>query len=281
MFDAALAAAVSHAAFGLPQHGHIRQTEIVKDLFEGHFESATTVAQAFKGALLGIGVAEAVDGEVVAFDDTVWRVPVDGIPVVAEPALGLPFSVVAFGGTEITETVPTGTDFAGLTALIDGVLKAAGQHHDHCVAAIRVDGTFTEMLLRSEPRQTPPFRPLTEVLDHEVQFPFATWAGTLVGFRFPDVNDQVVIPGLHLHGVGADRRSGGHCHRAVTVEATLQIWLDDVDIFVPMTGVHYGVEAPGEVAERPNAGALKAPEGKPSGGSNPSLAASSINPRLR
>jgi hypothetical protein len=30
----------------------------------------------------------------------------------------------------------------------------------------------------------------------------------------------------------------------------------------------------GEVAERPNAGALKAPEGKLSGGSNPSLAAS-------
>ncbi len=29
----------------------------------------------------------------------------------------------------------------------------------------------------------------------------------------------------------------------------------------------------GEVAERPNAGALKAPEGKLSGGSNPSLAA--------
>jgi len=33
------------------------------------------------------------------------------------------------------------------------------------------------------------------------------------------------------------------------------------------------VRPSGEVAERPIAGALKAPEGKPSGGSNPSLAA--------
>ena len=33
------------------------------------------------------------------------------------------------------------------------------------------------------------------------------------------------------------------------------------------------VDPSGEVAERPIAGALKAPEGKPSGGSNPSLAA--------
>ena len=32
----------------------------------------------------------------------------------------------------------------------------------------------------------------------------------------------------------------------------------------------------GEVAERPNAGALKASEGKTSGGSNPSLAAEAV-----
>ena len=248
MFDAALAAAVTRAApditpteHGHIEHGHIQQTEIIKDLFEGHYEAATTVAQAFEGALLGIGVAEAVDGEIVAFDGTVWRVPVDGIPVVAEPALGLPFSVVALGGTEITESVSAGTDFTGLTALIDEVLKNAGQHDDHAVAAVRVEGTFTGIVLRSEPRQQRPYRPLTEVLDHEVQFRFDTWSGTLVGFRFPDVNDQVVIPGLHLHGIGADRRSGGHCHRAVTVSATLRVWLDDVDIFVPMTGVHYGM----------------------------------------
>lgn len=214
MFDAALAAAVNRAEpdIGKVTRGHIQQTEIVRDLFEGHYESVITVAEAFKDAVLGIGVAEAVDGEIVAFD-----------------------------GVSITEQVAAGTDFAGLTTLIDEVLKAAGQHHDHLVAAIRVDGTFTEVLLRSEPRQTPPYRPLTEVLDHEVQFAFGTWSGTMVGFSFPDVSGQVVIPGLHLHGVAADRNSGGHCHLGVTAVATLRIWLDDADIFVPMTGVHYGV----------------------------------------
>ncbi|CAB4833735.1 MAG: hypothetical protein F2763_06560 [Actinobacteria bacterium] len=242
MFDAALVAAVTRAPnIDKVARGHIQQTEIVKDLSEGHYDSAVTVAEAFKDAVLGIGVAEAVDGEIVAFDGAVWRVPVDGIPVIAEPQQGLPFAVVATGGTSITEQVADGTDFAGLTTLIDEVLKAAGQLHDHLVAAIRVDGTFTEVLLRSEPRQTPPYRPLTEVLDHEVRFAFGTWAGTMVGFRFPDFNDQVVIPGLHLHGLASDRNSGGHCHRGVTEVATLRIWLDDADIFVPMTGVHYGM----------------------------------------
>ena len=195
MFDAALVAAVTRAPnIDKVARGHIQQTEIVKDLSEGHYESAITVAEAFKDAVLGIGVAEAVDGEIVAFDGAVWRVPVDGIPVIAEPQQGLPFAVVATGGTSITEQVAAGTDFAGLTTLIDEVLKAAGQLHDHLVAAIRVDGTFTEVLLRSEPRQTPPYRPLTEVLDHEVRFAFGTWAGTMVGFRFPGCICTVLLP---------------------------------------------------------------------------------------
>ena len=172
MFDAALVAAVTRAPnIDKVARGHIQQTEIVKDLSEGHYESAITVAEAFKDAVLGIGVAEAVDGEIVAFDGAVWRVPVDGIPVIAEPQQGLPFAVVATGGTSITEQVAAGTDFAGLTTLIDDVLKAAGQLHDHMVAAIRVDGTFTE-----------------------VQFAFGTWAGTMVGFRFPGCICTVLRP---------------------------------------------------------------------------------------
>ena len=144
MFDAALAAAVTRAPnIDKVARGHIEQTEIVKDLFEGHYESAVTVAEAFKDSVLGIGVAEAVDGEIVAFDGAVWRVPVDGIPVIAEPQHGLPFAVVARGGVSITKQV----------------------------AAIRVDGTFTE-----------------------VQFAFGTWAGTMVGFRFPGCICTVLRP---------------------------------------------------------------------------------------
>ena len=186
MFDAALASAVHRAE---DHHGHIRQIEIVTDLFEGHYEAVTTVDEAFAGALLGLGVAEAVDGEIVAFDGEVWRVPVDGVPVRAPGLLGMPFAVVAEGGEEIIEELPAGLTFEGITAHIDHVLSLLDKHHDHLVAAVRVDGVFSDVLLRSEPGQTPPYKPITEVLAHEVQFEFTAWTGTLVGFRFPDVDD--------------------------------------------------------------------------------------------
>jgi acetolactate decarboxylase len=230
MFDAALAAAVARDT----AHGHIVQTEALRDLFAGHFEAVTTVREAFTPCLLGLGVAEAADGEIVAFDGEVWRIPVDGHPVIADADLGLPFAIAAEGGEYLSVELPAGLDFAGMTAHIDTVVRGLGKHHELLVAAIRIDGLFGDVLLRSEPRQSPPFPLLTTVLEHEAQFEFPSWAGTLVGFRFPDVDAGILIPGLHLHGVSDDRESGGHCHRGAVVAATMRIWVDDVDVRMPL-----------------------------------------------
>jgi len=243
MFDAALASAVHRAADASSPSapGHIRQTEVLSDIFAGHFDAVTTVGEAFAPVLqgqgerngLGLGVAEAADGEVVAFDGEVWRIPEDGRPVLADPGLGLPFAVVAEGGEPVIAQLPAGLGFTEITAHVDALLRRLDKHHNHLVAAVRIDGLFGDVLLRSEPRQTPPFPTLTTVLEHESSFAFSCWPGTLVGFRFPDVNDGIVIPGLHLHGVSDDRASGGHCHHATIIAATLRVWVDDVEVRIP------------------------------------------------
>ena len=230
MFDARLVAAA---------HGHVHQVEVVTDLFRARYEAVTTVGEAFANTVLGIGVAEACDGEIVGFDDEVWRVPADGVPVVAPVDLGLPFVIVATGATGATGAVPLSVPLdAGMTmpeiaVAVSSILSDAGIDDAHHVAAIRLDGHFTGVLLRSEHRQEPPYDPLPEVLAHEVRFAFDHWAGTLVGFRFPDIEDGIIIPGLHLHGVSDDRRSGGHCHEATTRAVTMSVWLDDYDVDIP------------------------------------------------
>lgn len=251
MFDAALASAVHCAGDASPSSlsamGHIRQTEVLSDMFAGHFDAVTTVGKAFAPVLqgkgqgqgqggsngLGLGVAEAADGEIVAFDGEVWRIPMDGRPVLADPILGMPFAVVAEGGEAVIQQLPAGLGFAEITAHIDALLSSLDKHHEHLVAAVRIDGLFGDVLLRSEPRQTPPYPTLETVLEHEASFAFSCWPGTLVGFRFPDVNDGIVIPGLHLHGISDDRASGGHCHHATTIAATLSVWVDDVEVRIP------------------------------------------------
>jgi acetolactate decarboxylase len=236
MFDPALAAAA---------HGHISQVDTFTDLYRAHYEAHTTVAETFHDFTLGLGVAEACDGEIVAFDGRVWRVPADGYPVPAEPSLGLPFAVVAQGGMPIDTPVPPGSTMNDITTLVADVVTAGdlAQPTEHLVAAVRIDGVFTDVVLRSEHRQKPPYPPLPDVLSHEVRFEFPTWEGTLVGFRFPDAQDGVVNPGLHLHGLAVDRNSGGHCHTFSVAHAILTVWLDDVAVTLPHEGLAEQVRA--------------------------------------
>ncbi len=223
MLDPALLSAV---------RGHVQQIETIHDLEIGHFDAVTTVGDAFDGCLLGLGVAEAADGEIIAVDGEVWRVPADGVPRIAPAALGLPFAISASGGASIRVRLETGSTLESIRTTIDEIRLMSGVK-DSPVVAIRIDGSFDDVLLRSEPRQSKPYQLLSDVLDHEVRFPFETWTGSLVGFRFGDVRDEVAIPGLHLHGIAEDRSSGGHCHKATIADAFLTAWIDNVEFVVP------------------------------------------------
>jgi len=77
-------------------------------------------------------------------------------------------------------------------------------------AAIRLDGRFATVTVRSVPRQHRPYRPLAEVVADQHVFMLHAVEGTIAGFRFPDHSDGVEVDGYHLHFVDADRARGGH-----------------------------------------------------------------------
>ena len=163
MINMSLATAIHHSrhASAPPDHaGHIRQIETVHDLFAGRYEAVTTVGETFTDAVLGIGVAEGVDGEIIHVDGITWRIPANGVPERAGADLGMPFAVAAYGGTPITRDIPSGATMTEITTVVDGVLAEENLHHDYLVAAVRVTGDFSHVLLRSEHGQTPPYQPL-------------------------------------------------------------------------------------------------------------------------
>lgn len=217
MLDPKLAAAVNHAV-----HGHVLQVEPVAELMSGAYGAVTQAGEFFTNTVLGLGVAEACDGEVISVKGETWRIPADGLPQRAPADLGLAFAVSATGGEPITIPVTSPTDWNAL----DAVVAECAAHS--AVAAMQIEGDFRDVLLRSEARQEPPYPTLPEVLAHEVQFPFAEWSGTMVGFRFPTA--EGTIPGFHLHAISTDRKSGGHCHHATLVSGLISMWLDDVHI---------------------------------------------------
>src|ERR1700760_5061736 len=76
--------------------------------------------------------------------------------------------------------------------------------------AVRLDGQFASVRARSVPRQTPPYRPLAEVVADQHVFELTEVEGTMVGFRFPAYVEGIEVAGYHLHFVDSERRRGGH-----------------------------------------------------------------------
>lgn len=229
-------------------HGHVHQIDAVTDLIYGNYESVTTVHEAFSNTVLGFGVAEHLDGEIVSVDGITWRIPASGRPELAGPEVGMPFAIGAEGGSPLTLQVPPGTTQDQIATMVENAIHL--QHDQrHPVAALRLDGTFVDVLLRSEHKQSPPYQHLDSVLRQEVQFAFDTWQGTFVGFSFPlQANNDATIPGLHLHAISYDRTSGGHSHRATSVTAQLRMWLDDVDIALPKSRITHALDGLQKVA---------------------------------
>lgn len=226
-------------------HGHVHQIDVLTDLLHGHYDAITTVGEVFTDSIVGLGVAEYLDGEIISVDGETWRIPASGIPEIAAPSLGLPFAVSASGGTPITTELSPGDTHAEISTFINKTIYEESDA-DHAIAAIRIDGSFTDVLLRSEHRQVPPFVHLDQALREEVQFPYQEWRGTVVGFAYPLTDDLggdgVIIPGLHLHAISQDRNSGGHVHHLTVVQAKISMWLDDSRIDIPRSRVRQTLE---------------------------------------
>jgi acetolactate decarboxylase len=76
--------------------------------------------------------------------------------------------------------------------------------------AIRIDGTFPAMKVRSVPRQEKPYPRLVDAVAHQRIFEYEQVSGTVVGFFTPAFMDGLNVPGYHLHFISDDRRLGGH-----------------------------------------------------------------------
>jgi acetolactate decarboxylase len=202
MLDADLIHAVRSAQAG---DGVVFQTSTIEALLHGAYEGDVTVAELAGRGDLGIGTFDGLDGELVAVDGTIFRAAADGTAAPAEPGRRSPFAVMArfAPGPERRLRGPMG--FAALLAALDAGVPPGG-----ACCAVRLEGDFERVRLRSVPAQSPPYRPLDAVLRDQRVFELADVRGTVVGFRFPASARGLDVPGFHLHFLTEERARGGH-----------------------------------------------------------------------
>ncbi len=181
------------------------QASTIGALLDGAYDGDLSFAELAEHGNLGLGTLNGLDGEMIAIDGSFYRADIDG--VIHSVALDerTPFAVVTEFTPTIDATLGGPLSHEELMAALDELVPAGASS-----CAIRLDGHFDLIGARSVPRQHPPYRPLTEVVDDQHVFDFHDVTGTMVGFRFPAYAEGIEVGGYHLHFIDEGRSRGGH-----------------------------------------------------------------------
>jgi acetolactate decarboxylase len=187
-----------------PDH-ELFQTSTVEALLAGAYGGDVTLAEVLEHGDLGLGTLDGLDGELIVLDGEVWKARLDCTLVRPPLSATTPYAVVVpfTPGPPIALRGPFADD--ELEARLGHRLNAAERP-----SAIRIDGRFQTVHVRSVPKQQAPYPPLAEVIAQQHVSELTDVSGTMMGFCFPDALDGIEMVGSHLHFLDEQRTRGGH-----------------------------------------------------------------------
>ena len=190
-------------------HGHraheLFQTSTVEALLAGAYDGDLAVAELLEHGDLGLGTLNGLDGELIVIDGQAWKANLECDLVQAQACARTPYAVVVPFSPSDPVAIEEPLDEPGLEQLLTDRLGRPSRP-----LAIRVEGRFERLRVRSVPRQRRPYPPLGEAIAHQHVRELSDLPGTMVGFCFPDALGGIELLGWHLHFASQDRRVGGH-----------------------------------------------------------------------
>jgi acetolactate decarboxylase len=194
-----------HADLHAERSAHVLfQASTIGALLDGSFEGDLTFEELGERGDLGLGTLNGLDGEMIAVDGEFFRADVDGAVTEIGEEERTPFAVVTWFEPTVEGEITAGLDHESTLEALDAMARSESSF------AVRLDGHFASVRARSVPRQSPPYRPLAEVVADQHVFELTDVEGTMVGFRFPAYVEGIEVAGYHLHFVDEERTRGGH-----------------------------------------------------------------------
>ena len=188
-----------------PDRGRITQVSVIDALMIGRYDGVMPIPELLRHGDFGVGTLDHLDGEMIVLDGKAYQVRGDGVVLEVASDRSTPFAVVTRFDQDGEFPCPQVASLADLDARLDDALPQKNNF-----VAIRVDGRFASITLRSVHRQEPPYKPLAEVAESQSVWTREDVAGTLVGVRCPAWVGGLNVPGYHWHFLSEDRKVGGH-----------------------------------------------------------------------
>jgi acetolactate decarboxylase len=183
----------------------LMQVSTIDALLAGAYDGQMTLGELKTHGDFGLGTFDALEGEMIVIDNTIYQARTDGTVRAMPDSETTPFAaVVNFDADQTCELSEPLTEET-LKAKIDQLAP-----NQNLFLALRIDGTFPSMKVRSVPKQEKPYPPLADVVKHQVIFEYTNVTGTVLGFRCPAFVKGINVPSYHLHFIADDRATGGH-----------------------------------------------------------------------
>jgi acetolactate decarboxylase len=202
----------------------------INALVEGIFEENITFAEVKQHGNFGLGTFNDLDGEMVMLDGVTYQINSQGrVRVIGDEAL-TPFACVTFYRPVSCEEIHGKMDYGSFISMLRDLLPS-----ENLFYAIKIVGLFAGVKTRSVPRQES-YRPIVEVTKDQPIFDFKDIEGTIAGFFTPSFMASLNVPGLHLHFLSSDLKTGGHLLECSPSKVQIGIqFIDQLALSLPMT----------------------------------------------
>ncbi len=215
------------------------QVSTIDALMQGVYAGVQPVSELKKHGDFGIGTFDALDGEMIVLDGTVYQAKADGSIYKVTDTATTPFATVTYFERDFAATTDRPMNFSVFSTEMSSRLPT-----QNMIYAVRMQGTFPFMKVRAIPAQQEPYPTLTDAAKSQSVYTYTNTTGTVVGFYTPAFFKGLNVAGYHLHFISSDRHTGGHI-LDFTVPADAIVEYDVTPAFampLPTSGAFTGVD---------------------------------------
>ncbi|OLN86995.1 Alpha-acetolactate decarboxylase [Colletotrichum chlorophyti] len=188
----------------------IFQYSIISALMDGVASKGLPISELVSHGNHGLGTFRHMVGEMIILDGKLYQMKSDGTVSAIDTSAAndhvAPFAMV----TRFRPTKTIRAAFSNKKELFEHLSKDFPDSRNFFLA-IRIDGVFKCITVRTAGGQQTPGEGLLEVGKRQVSHTFdEPVRGTVIGFRSPEYTQCISVAGDHLHFITEDRTQGGH-----------------------------------------------------------------------
>jgi len=195
----------------------VTQISTIDALLAGGYDGSEQIGKLKSYGDFGIGTFDRLEGEMIILDGQVYQAKDNGRIYKAERGT-TPFASVSLFRPDISMKLGSPVDYRAFEMFADSLIR-----DDNLFYAIKAEGKFKAMTVRSVPAQSKPYRPLAEVVKTQSVFEYKDIEGTIVGYRLPAYVKGINVAGYHLHFIDSSKTYGGHILAFEMTDGTVSI----------------------------------------------------------